>query len=228
MSAPELETKVSKAPDDIFVLVKASKLSLRDKFMKHKPTTGREIRLKKLLKEAIQKGIKDFYRPCMDPSFNKDGGICYIAGKMPAVDKSYEWWKMVAESFMPERGSRLGTKLEYVAFLGVLIKELVSEGWSVKKAWDAVCNDSKELGHYWNSKNAKYDFEPTGSRKVGRFYDLSNTFKILAEDEKIDGFWLTGGGWCYDSEYAPLFDCVINNYRKSIFANGTGWIVIPA
>ena len=61
---------------------------------------------------------------------------------------------------MPERASRLGIKTEYIAFLGVLIKKLVDSGWKVDDAWDAVCNDSKKLGHYWNSENAMHVPEP--------------------------------------------------------------------
>lgn len=177
--------------DNIFVLVEASKLSLDDEFMTHKPTTNKEKELKKLLTEAIKKGLKNFYRPVLDPSFNDDGSICYIQGKKPAVVKYYmqcnnpsvvrnaDWWKEITTKFMPERGSRLGNVTEYIAFLGVLLKKLIKSGWSKAKAWDAVCNDSKELGHYWDSENAKREFETTGSREIVGFYDLANTFKIL-------------------------------------------------
>ena len=226
MKAPEFETMVSKGKDDIFVLVEASKLSLDDGFMKYEPTTRCERELKELLEEAIRSGVKDFYRPCLDPSFNEDGGICYKAGSKPAVGRSYNWWKEAAEGFMPERGSRLGTRLEYVAFLGVLIKELVSEGMSINQAWNAVCNDSKELGHYWNSKNAKYEFEPTGARKVGRFYDLANTCKILAEDEEAGGFWLAGGSCISDSYDGPLADLDCRDDRCDDFDCSAGWLVL--
>ena len=97
---------------------------------------------------------------------------------------------------MPDRHSRLGTKYEYIAFLGVLIKKLVEEcKWSVAEAWHAVCNDSKELGHYLNSEYSKCSFEDTGMREICGFFDLANTFKILAEDEddSIGAFLLAGG-----------------------------------
>ena len=193
MSTTEFEIKVSGGQDDTFVLVEASKLSLKDEFMKHKPKTDAERKFKELLTKAIQTGIKDFYRPRMDPSFSEDGGICYKAGLKPAVGKSYNWWNKVAVEFYPERHSRLGTRLEYVAFLGVLIKKLVDSGWTVENSWNAVCNDSRQLGHYWNSKNAKHDLEPTGSREICGFFDLANTYKILARDEEAGGFWLAGG-----------------------------------
>lgn len=222
----EMEIKVSGErilEGDIFVLVEASKLSLDDEFMSHKPTTKGEKKLKKLLTEAIKKGLKDFYRPVLDPSFNDDGGICYVQGNEPALGKSYNWWKKVAEEFMPERGSRLGAKTEYVAFLGVLLKNLVNNGWSKAKAWDAVCNDSKELGHYWNSENAKHELEFTGSRKIVGYFDLANTYKILAEDKEGGGFWFAGGG-C--SRYYPLADLYHDDNRDLSFLDSVGWLVL--
>ncbi len=227
MSAPESETQVSNALDNILILIEASKLSLDDEFMKHKPITDAEKQFKGLLRRAIKSGVKDFYRPCLDPSFNKNGRLCYEAGNEPAVGKCFDWWVKSAKNFMSERGSRLGTELEYTAFLGVLIKELVAKGWSVKKAWDSVCNDSKKLGHYWNSKDAKFELEHTGSRKVGRFYDLANTCKILAEDEELNGFWLAGGTYFFSHD-CPLANLKHYRYCSNEISCSVGWIVIPA
>ena len=216
--------------EDVFVRVEASKLSLDDEFMKHKPTSEREEILKEGLTEVIRKGINDFYRPKCDPSFNGDGtGVIFKAGNKPAVGKSYNWWKKVAKEFMSERHSRLGTKSEYVAFLGVLIKKLVEdEKWSVAKAWDAVCNNSKELGHYWNSEDAKDDFEDTGMREICGFFDLANTFKILAEDEDdcVGGFWLAGGYCNRYSYYDPLAGLSRLTYLFYDRDYGVGWFVL--
>ena len=212
------------AQDDVFVLVEASKLSLNDKFMRHVPTTEREEDLKRLLTKAIQKGLKDFYRPKYDPSFNKDGtGVTFKAGNRPAVGKYYNWWKEVAEKFMPGRHSRLGTKSEYVAFLGVLIKKLVEDcKWSVAEAWHAVCNDSKELGHYRNSEDARYKLEICG------FFDLANTYKILAEDEddSIGGFWLAGGNCNYCSYLHPLAVLYRRTHLYYVGDICVGWFVL--
>lgn len=223
----EIEIKVfggRKYTDDIFALVEASKLSLDDEFMFHEPKTKEEKELKKLLTEAIKKGLKDFYRPIMDPSFNGKGGICYVKGRKPAVGESYDWWKETALKFLPERNSRLGTETEYIAFLGVLLKKLVSSGWSIAKAWNAVCNDSKELGHYRNSKNAKYEFEPTGSRKIDSYYDLANTYKILKHEET--GFWIDGDGYYCSSNEHPLADLFRINHCLDFYYYGVGWLVL--
>ena len=212
--------------DDVFVLVEASKLSLSDRFMKHSPKNEREKKFKELLKKVIKKGINDFYRMKYDPSFNGDGtGVTFEAGNKPAVGKSYNWWKKVAKEFMPEQNSRLGTKSEYVAFLGVLIKKLVEgEKWSVAKAWDAVCNNSKELGHYWDSEDAKHELEETGMREICGFFDLVNTCKILAEDE--DDFWLAGGDYVSDSGIIPLADLYRYADLNDDSSYSVGWFVL--
>ncbi len=227
-----MEIKVSngRITSDVFVLCEASKLSLDDEFMKHKPCSGYEGKLKMLLEEAIKSGLKDFYLPVYDPSFDKDGNICYVADAKPAVGKSYNWWEEKAKQFCPERGSRLGTEKEYVAFLGILIKKLSESGWTIAEAWNAVCNDSKELGHYCNSSNAKHKLESTGSRKICVFYDLANTFKILSENEEFGGFWRAGGYFDFFGNFFPLafleYYNAYFNYRNHDFNFCVGWLVL--
>lgn len=209
------------------ILVEAEKLSMDDEFMKWEPQTRKEEATKEFITEAICSGVKNFYRPRYDPTFTDDGNnICFIKGEKPAVGKSYNWWDEVARSYSPERSSRLGTRLEYGAFLGVLIKKLVEEGKTVEWAWNAVCNDSKELGHYCDSENATEhcEFEPTGSRCICGFYDLANTFKILSEDIDGDYCWLTGGCCLYKGSRVTLagfghIDPTCNDYRS------VGWLV---
>ena len=212
--------------EDIFKKVPASELRLDDAFMKHQPKTKAEQNFKNLVETAIKNGLKDFWRPVCDPSFDADARICYEPGKMPAVRKSYNWWEKNAKGFCPERGSRLGSNSEYVAFLATVIKDLVASGKSIEWAWNAVCNDSKELGHYWNSKDAKYDFEPTGSREVCGWYDLVNIYKILAEDEEAGGFWVAGGDCNSDSDSNPLADLCHFYCRDNDGGNDCGWLVL--
>ena len=64
-------------------------------------------------------------------------------------------------------------KDEYILFMGWLINSLIREGWSEKKAWFAVCTDSRELGHYCNSVKVKRDFEVTDSRMIAGKCDLA-------------------------------------------------------
>lgn len=217
----EMKIEVSNARDCI--LIEASKLSLKDAFMRYEPIKEAEKKFKATLTEVIKNRIEDFYRPAMDPSFSDKGKtkIHYMAGEKPAVGKSYNWWKETIKD------SKLcfGTKAQYVAFLGVLIKLLVAKGWTVDRAWDAVCNDSKELGHYWNSDNAKHLGEDTGSREICGFFDLANTYKILAEDEVAGGFWLAGG-CCCDVSYVGLAGLRLHAYSILNDCYGVAWLVL--
>ena len=198
--------------------------SLKDDFMSHKPRTEAEYNFKATLTEVIKNGIEDFYRPAMDPSFSdkEKTKIHYMAGEKPAVGKSYNWWK---ETIKDSKWC-FGTKAQYVAFLGVLIKMLVAKGWKVGEAWNAVCNDSKKLGHYWNSDNAKHQFEDTGSREICGFFDLANTYKILAENEAAGGFWLAGGSFCDNGRYHPL--AYLGLYYDYCYdrSYGVAWLVL--
>ncbi len=209
-----------------FVLVPVSTLSLTDNFMKYLPKSNLEKSFKELLTKVIKSGVSDFYRPKIDPSFDKHGKICYQAGSKPAEGKSYNWWEREAKEFCPERSSRIGTKSEYVAFLGVLIKKLVEEGMSVEWAWYAVCSNSVNLGHYWNSKGALRKFEPTGSREICGYFDLANTYKILAGDKEDSGFWLASGNCHYFGHYYPLVDLCHNVDRSIEVYCSVGWLVL--
>lgn len=220
------EVEEAKDLNDTFVLIEASRLSLDDDFMNFNPKRDKIKSFKDALSEVIKKGVKDFYRPIMDPSFTEDG-ISFEAGEKPAVDKLYDWWKKAAKDFMPNRGSRLGTRSEYIAFLGVLIKELVNQGWTKEKAWKAVCIDSTELGHYWDYKEEKHDFELTGSREVVGLYDLANTYKILTDDNsETFGFWLAGGSCYTKGKFSPL--ATLNYYARhtNIIVSSVGWFVL--
>jgi len=212
--------------DEMFVLIEASKLSMDDEFMQYQPKTAREKEFKDLLEDVIRNGIDDFWHPRIDPTLDEVENICFKVGKKPAVGNSYNWWRENAKKFNPKRNSRLGTKSQYIAFLGVLIKALVAEGWPVSKAWDAVCDDSRQLGHYWNSENAKSDFEPTGSREIVGFYDLANTCKLLAEDEEAGGFWLASGSYLGDSIGNSLVDLGYGYDCDGGLNRGVGWLVL--
>lgn len=160
----------------------------------------------------------------MDPGFfdRTMTKVQYMPGKRPAVGKSYNWWKKAVKN------SKwcFGTKDQYVAFLAVLIKMLVLKGWTVDEAWNAVCNDSSKLGHYRNSYNAKHRFEDTGSREICGFFDLGNTYKILAKDEEKCGFWMAGGSYYNNGKFIPLanFELAIGYSNNRM--RGVAWLVL--
>ena len=183
--------------EEYFPVVKASTLSLEDEFLKHEPESYEQSVFKERLINAIKSGLLDFRAQRMDSSLDENGYIYYQAGKKPVVGKSADWWKKNAKKFMPEKGSRLGTTKERIAFLGLLIKYLIEEQvYTVSDAWKAVCDQSKNLGHYCDSENEKHNLECSGSRQIGDWYDLANTYKITVDDE-LGRFALVGG--CYNN-----------------------------
>jgi len=217
--------KTENTPDE-FVLVEAENLSYADEFMQHEPQNWRQEQAKSLIGEAISSGVKNFYKPKCDPSITSDGkGIIFKPGKIPAVSKSFKWWNKMAKKYNPERSSRLGTRLEYGAFLGVLIKQLIAEGNAVEWAWNAVCNNSSELGNYWNSEKVAHVIEPTGSREICGFFDLANVYKILAKNEGSRWFALAGGSCVDYSHVAPIAHVCYSNAANQIYNCGVGWIV---
>lgn len=218
------ETK-EKSFDERFPIVKASTLSLKDSFLKHKPQTNQQERLKDSITAGIKAGLKDFRRPAMDPSFDNDGNIIYKEWERPAVGKSIRYWNAEAKRFMPKKNSRMGSLLQYDAFLGLLIKYLIEEkGYKVADAWEAVCDDSRDLGHYCNSENAKDKFEQTGSRKIWDFYDLANTYKIVTDENSDSGFSLVVGD--FGSRSGSLSDVTSVKYLGGSYEKSVAWLVL--
>lgn len=220
------EINVSIQQEDIFVLIEASKLKRSDEIMQHVCRTHNEVILRRLLSEVIRKEIKDFYRPIIDPSFDEKNKIAFIPGGKPAIGKNFEWWKEVAKEFMPERKSRLGTRNEYIAFLGVLMKKMVSNGWDLADTWDAICNDSKELGIYNVELDDGYDCGYTGTNEICDFFDLANTFKILANEEHSDYYAIASGDCNSPSVNYPLSRFSNNDLFKIAKKHCVGWIVL--
>lgn len=108
----------------------------------------------------------------------------------------------------------------------VEFKYLIEEkGYTVSDAWKAVCDESKNLGHYINSEKAKHDLKNMGSRQVGEWYDLANTRKLIIDDE-TDGFWIVSGGCDFFSSLMTLAFVMRVYYYYVIYENSVGWLVL--
>lgn len=209
-----------------FPIVRASELSFNDEFLNHRPINSTQRRLKRALITAIGSGLSDFRAQRMDACLDEDGNICFKAGMKPAVGKTANWWKETAEKFMPEKRSRIGTTKERVAFIGLLIKYLIEEkSYTVSDAWKAVCDQSRNLGHYWDSEDSKHELELTGSRALGKWCDLANTKKITINDDSTGGFSEFGGYYGIIGYLYPIAERVRICYPNSICKYGTGWVV---
>lgn len=231
---PELESKKvqpqpgSKEFEEMFPIVDIENVSLEDEFMQYEPQTTNEKRVKASIIKAKEIGMKNFRIPAMDPSLDDDGEtIIYCAGRKPAVGKSPIWWYENAPKFMPSKNSRLKDDLQADVVLGVMrVKQLVEkEGYKVAEAWEAVCNNSKDLGHFKNSKCAKKELETTGCRMIGNCFDLGNTCKIVKKRETL-GFVHFGGDYdAFSLNYPLAYACSIISPNYG-YAFGVGEIVL--
>ena len=212
----------------IFALIKASELNLQEPwFLYHQPATWAEHNFKQELIGIIQMGVRDFYIPRHAPTFSEDGnGISFSFGKMPALGKSYAWWHMAAAAYAPCKHSRLGTEIEYKAFLGCLIKNWVELGCPIDVAWSMVCNDSGAISYYQNSQYWYPAPCPTGSFENFGLCDLANVQKILAYDWSRDAYPVVSGNWTNTSYEYPLAKTEYNLNRIAPNYGAAGWIVL--
>lgn len=202
--------------------IQGSKCDLYEKLMKHKPRHYSEKLFMNNLREAINHSIKTFHVFVNDPSI-KDGKLQFYSGYVPDIGESYE----ELESIAKKNNLRLGSKNEYILFMGNIIHKLINEGWNEKDAWHSVCVDSNELGHYSNSKDSSFELELTGSRKIAGKCDMANTFKILAKDDKNDCFWIASGGFnCNSKKYPLTYMYTYSNFKYAFYVvPGVGWYV---
>lgn len=98
-------------------------------------------------------------------------------------------------------------------------------------AWREVCDDSKNIGHYYDVNYArndpKNDYEPTGSSEICGFCDLGNAWKFIAEDpweehswdetpapcEEGTGFWVAGGFCKRSGSFGPVAELWYWSYK---------------
>lgn len=205
------------------ITVEGSDSQIYSDMLEYTPANDAEELFLQRLKKAIDAGVKAFKVPVCDPSIAEDGSLQFVEGCKPAVGYSYNELKELAY----KNGVELGSEDQYVLFLTTISHRLIEDyGWSKANAINAVCSDSTELGHYCNSANAKYDFELTGSRGVAGKFDLANTCKILAKDEKAGGFWVAGGNYGCNGFNYPLSHLNLFGHYDIHFSNSVGWFVL--
>ena len=198
--------------DERLVKIDPQEPGFFDEVLNFKSTTDENINLFiEAVDEVKEVLVEAFYRVIYDPTETDDHMVDFRAGRKPAVEHSYNWWKETASKMPLVEGRHwhLATEYQYYAFLVWLINQLVKRGKSIEEALHYVVIDSEKLGHYFNSENSKEgeDLELTGSRCVCNIYDLANTFKYLqCSDQEVGGFWVAGGQYSYRSIDYPLVD----------------------
>lgn len=122
-----------------FFLVEASRLSFDDTFMKHEPCDEFERKLKNDLCYVISSKMKDFYCSRNAPLLSEvSDEIIAFENDDVRYHESYRFWNKVSKKLNKEKKSRIGTRYQYSAYLGTVIKQLVSCGITVEQAWKEV------------------------------------------------------------------------------------------
>lgn len=191
--------------EELFKIVPASRLTLdADSLRGYRPRGHRQKEFKKLLEQAINSGVKDFRKPVIDPSIEFEK-IIFSDSKKPCFTHSPRWWDTAAQSFLPEKRSRLQSPKEYLAFCGILLETLI-QSMTVPEAWRAICDDSIPLGEFWYTMEVAHDFSHFD--ELG-WADLVINQKILKDEEsghfykgvtQVDQF----AGDCSIAEVEPI------------------------
>lgn len=202
--------------------VKGSYSKEYKELLKYEPKGENQKLFKNLLSKAIDSNIQDFEVPVCDPSMDENGIIQFIPGEKIITGFSCKEWERIAEN----NNIRIGTKSEYILFLGSIMNNLIKEGKEQDKVWEDICDDSKEIGHYLNSINAKFKFEKTGSRKVAGKCDLSNSYKVLVKDDDVHEFCIASGCFSICGNHAPIARISKPNIMKYPDSFCVGWMVL--
>ena len=209
----------------IFQVVRVSSLSLTNKFMAYEPENATEEWIKMNIIEAINTKLPDFRTSIYAPSVDRNGNIAFVKGARPAVGYHANWWYDRIKVLISGMNPRLGNKLQYAAYMGILIRTLVEEeGYSVRDAWKAICDDSRVLIVDDGTERAKGVFKNTGVKQIGKWCDLTICYKLLKRDI-APGLLLAGGSEIYKDSKFCLADFIMVFAFNGNFTNATAWIV---
>lgn len=168
----------------------------------------------KALKNKPQEGYR--WIPVFEPSKDLKGNLKYVAGENVLRGlKSYEWEKRFKE-YSPQNGSQQASITTYFLLALRWLKDGVA-------TIEQLADDSKEIGHYRNSENAKHCFEKTGEREFGGLFGfVGNTYKIVKDSESSSGFSLVDGSYIHHGYEYPLADVSHSDFPDHTYNHGVG------
>ena len=180
--------------------------------------TGRQKKFRADVMKALENMPEEGFRwiPVYEPSQNNGGNLQYISGVNVLRGLNSYNWEEVLRNYSPENGSRMSSITTYF----LLLLRLLKDGFATV---EQLADDSKGIGHYGDSKNAKHEFEKTGERQLGGLYGFAgNTYKIVKDSESSSGFSLLGGTYYYYGYKWPLADVEHDNDPNDTRNNGVG------
>lgn len=184
---------------DEFMFVDFTDLSKKDLLYdtngkKRKFATSEQKTFKENVLKAIENIPAEGFRwiSAYEPSKNENGNIQFISGQVVLRGLSSYEWEEKADSYSPENGSQMASITTYF----LLLLRWLKDGHATV---EQLADDSKDIGHYRNSKNAKHECEKTGERQFGGINGfVGNTCKIVKDPDSGSGFCILGGRY-YDN-----------------------------
>ena len=164
--------------------------------------TNKQEKFKADVMKALKNKPKEGYRwiPVYEPSKNLNGALCYIAGKKVLRGLDSSEWEKRFKKYSPKNGSREASITTYFLLLLRWLKDGIA-------TIEQLADNSKEIGHYWDSEDTIHNTENTGEREFGGLYGFAgNTCKIVKNFESISGFSFVGGNYVNDGNLYPLAD----------------------
>lgn len=138
--------------------------------------------------------------PVYEPSMDYGDNLQYVSGANVLRTLAISQWEEIFKNYSPENGSKMATITTYF----LLLLRWLKDGQATV---EQLADDSKEIGHYWDSENAKHEPEKTGEGQFGGVYDfLGNTSKIVKNSASSSGFSLLGGNYYYLRKVCSLAD----------------------
>ena len=165
-------------------------------------TTKMQKKFKDNVLVALENKPKEGFRwiPVFEPSSDGKGRLQFVKGKKPLVGLNCFEWKKLIEEYSPENESAKASIYTY--FLQAL--RWLKDGIATL---EQLADNSKGIGHYWDSENAKHDFELTGEREFGGLCGfVGNTCKIVEDPNSESSFSLVGGIYYNYGGECPLGD----------------------
>ena len=156
--------------------------------------------------------------PVYEPSKDSDGNLQYVSGEKVLRELNCYTWEETFNNYSPENGSRMASMTTYHLLLLRWIKDGIA-------TVEQIANDSAEIGHFYDSPNAKGYLEKTGERQFGGLYGfVGNTYKVVKDSEAVSGFSNCGSSYAYTGRKIPLADVVHDSYPYLTMQYGVGLI----
>ena len=180
--------------------------------------TERQKKFRADVMKALENIPEEGFRwiPVYEPSKGDGGNLQYVSGAYVLRGLNSYNWEDAFQNYSPENGSRMSSITTYF----LLLLRLLKDGFATV---EQLADDSKEIGHYGDSKNAKHEFEKTGECQIGGLYGFAgNTYKIVKDSESSSGFSLLGGIYFNIGDIYPLADVAHVGTPNSTGSNGVG------